>query len=75
MLAAVVLNRLGFPFGLSWDSVDVLLLLLLDTLADLARASFYSASTPSAHESATAGTSVVDSTKVAPLEPEKGTYA
>jgi hypothetical protein len=29
-------------------------------------------STPSAHETATAGTGVVDSTKVAPLEPEKG---
>lgn len=32
-------------------------------------------STPSAHEAATAATDVVDSTKVAPLEPEKGTYA
>lgn len=36
----------------------------------------YPASYPSAHEAATAGTSVVDSTKVAPLEPsEKSTYA
>jgi len=34
-----------------------------------------STTTPSAHDAATAGTSVVDSTKVAPLEPEKGTYA
>jgi hypothetical protein len=31
--------------------------------------------TPSAHNAATEGTSVVDSTNVAPLEPEKGTYA
>jgi RNA recognition motif-containing protein len=32
-----------------------------------------STSTPSAHDAATAGTGVVDSTKVAPLESEKGT--
>jgi len=32
-------------------------------------------STQSAHDTATAGTTVIDSTKVAPLEPEKGTYA
>jgi len=32
-------------------------------------------STPSASEAATAGTGIVESTKVAPLEPEKGTYA
>jgi len=32
-------------------------------------------STPSAHDAATAGTSIVDSTNVAPLEPEKSTYA
>jgi len=30
---------------------------------------------PSAHEAATAGTETVDTTKVAPLEPEKGSYA
>lgn len=32
-------------------------------------------STPSASEAASASTGVVDSTKIAPLEPEKGTYA
>jgi len=32
-------------------------------------------STPSAHDAATDATNVVDSAKVAPLEPEKGTYA
>jgi RNA recognition motif-containing protein len=32
-------------------------------------------STPSAHDAATASTGVVESTNVAPLEPEKGTYA
>jgi len=31
--------------------------------------------TPSAHDAATASTSIVDTTKVAPLEPEKATYA
>jgi hypothetical protein len=31
--------------------------------------------TPSAHDAATAGTGVVESANVAPLEPEKGTYA
>ena len=31
--------------------------------------------TPSAHEAATAGTGIVDSSKVEPLAPEKGTYA
>jgi RNA recognition motif-containing protein len=34
-----------------------------------------SSTAPPAHEAATAGTSVVDSTKVAPLAPEKSTYA
>jgi RNA recognition motif-containing protein len=34
-----------------------------------------SSTVPPVHEAATAGTSVVDSTKVAPLEPEKSTYA
>jgi hypothetical protein len=46
---------------------------LLD-FADMARAPF-SASTPSAHDAATASTGVVDSANIAPLEPEKKTYA
>jgi len=32
-------------------------------------------STPSAHDAATAGTTIIDSTNVAPLDPEKGTGA
>ena len=50
------------------------IVLFFDVLADLAHA-FFSAATPSAHDAATASTGVVDSTKVAPLEPEKGTLA
>jgi len=34
-----------------------------------------STSTPSAHDAATTGTGIVDSTKVAPLEPEKGAWS
>lgn len=46
---------------------------LLD-FADMARAPS-SAATASAHDAATASTGVVDSTKIAPLESEKKTYA
>lgn len=39
----------------------------------LARACF--SATPSAHDAATASTDIVDSAKVAPLEPEKSSSA
>jgi len=44
-------------------------------LADLKKEQAGPSTTPSAHEAATSGTAPVDSTKIAPLEPEKSTYA
>jgi hypothetical protein len=67
-LAAAVPNKF-LPLG-QRQGVDVRLL----DFADMARA-LLSASTPSAHDAATASTGIVDSANIAPLEPEKKSYA
>jgi hypothetical protein len=56
----------GFGFGFHFDLYQYLI------FADGSRPL---SATPSAHAAATEGTSIVESTKVAPLEPEKSTYA
>ncbi len=58
-----------FPLGLSIRVGEMVRLYHADIGSRLISA------TPSAHEAATASTEIVDTTKVAPLEPEKWSTA